>query len=45
MSGEGQPPEDDRGIEADLQRLLRAALFFGGCVLVVVLLAVIGVYH
>ncbi|MDQ3066831.1 MAG: hypothetical protein M3R46_15050 [Actinomycetota bacterium] len=45
MSGRDRPPEDETNLEADLRRLWYASLFFGGCVLVVVLLAVIGLYH
>ncbi len=45
VSGRDRPPEDETSLEADLRRLWYASLFFGGCVLVVVLLAVIGLYH
>jgi hypothetical protein len=46
-----RPVETDRRLGSDaalaleLRRLGRAALFFGACVLVVVLLAALGVYH
>jgi len=45
VSGRDRPPEDETSLEADLRRLWYASLFFGGCVLIVVLLAVIGLYH
>lgn len=36
---------DATGIAAELRRLRSAALFFGACVLVVVVLALVGLYH
>jgi nitrate reductase NapE component len=38
-------PDDDGDLTADLRRLYRAALFFAVCLLVVVALAVVGLYH
>ncbi len=36
---------DDADLAADWRRLRRAALFFGVCLTVVVLLGVVGLYH
>lgn len=35
----------ERGLETELRRLRRAALFFAGCVVVFVALSVLGIYH
>jgi hypothetical protein len=45
VTGEDRPPEDERGLEAEFRRLVFASLFFGGCVLVIVVLALVGLYH
>jgi nitrate reductase NapE component len=38
-------PDNDRNLAAELRRLYQAALFFAVCLLVVVALALVGLYH